>query len=174
MSSDTVHTVVMAKKQIFAKLTKEYYDHWEDRMSVMAQQIDELVEEPYHENVLIKMKHKKMYFLLRKCWGELADIRCHAPTADFTVMKSLLARSTGRSVSRVPDGQFGLRMAMMNAKRLYESEDENNKKLKGWAEMMDGWLTMYENGQCLLNSFEQGKIPTGNWEVELDFDFDYE
>ena len=141
-------------------------------MSVMAEQIDELVEEPYHENVLIKMKHKKMYFLLRKCWGELADIRlrCHAPTADFTVMKSLLDRSTGRTVSRVPDGKFGLRMAMMNVTRLYECEEENNKKLNGWAEVMDGWLTLQAKGQWLLKSFQQGKIPIGNWYDEVDFD----
>ena len=166
----------MAKKIFVRKLTKEYYDHWQERMRVMAQQIGEIVEDPYHEDVPIEMKHKKLYFFFNECWEELADYRsrCHAPTADFTVMKSLLARTTGRSVSRVPDGQFGLRMAMMNGTRLYECQQENYKKLKGWAEMMDAWLTMYEKGQCLLNSFEQGKIPDGNWEEELDFDFDYD
>ena len=62
----------------------------------------------------------------------------------------------------------------MNGTRLYECQQENYKKLKGWAEMMDAWLTTYEKGQCLLNSFEQGQIPDGNWEEELDFDFDYD
>ena len=145
-------------------------------MKWIAEQIGELVEEPFHEDVPIKTSDKKMYFLLRQCWQEFTDIRSRwpAPTADFTVMKSLLARTTGRSVSRVPDGQFGLRMAMMNGTRLYECQQENYKKLKGWAEMMDAWLTTYEKGQCLLNSFEQGQIPDGNWEEELDFDFDYD
>ena len=162
----------MAKKIFVRKLTKEYYDHWQERMRVMAQQIGEIVEDPYHEDVPIEMKHKKLYFFFNQCWEELADYRsrCHAPTADFTVMKSLLARTTGRSVSRVPDGQFGLRMAMMNVTRLYECEEENNNKLNGWAEVMDGWLTLQEKGQWLLKSFEQGKIPIGNWYDKVQFD----
>ena len=141
-------------------------------MKWIAEQIAELVEEPSHEDVLIETKDKKLYFLLRQCWQEFTDIRSRwpAPTADFTVMKSLLDRSTGRTVSRVPVGKFALRMAMMKATSLYECEEENNNKLNGWAEVMNGWLTLQEKGQWLMEYFEQGKIPIGNWYDEVQFD----
>ena len=104
MSTRTVRTVVMAKKAIVGKLTKEYCEHWEERMKWIAEQIGELVEQPFHEDVPIETKDKKLYFLLRECWQEFTDIwsRWPAPTADFTstednkytVMKALLDRST--------------------------------------------------------------------------------
>ena len=181
VSTRTVRTVVaMAKKAIARKLVKEYCEHWEKRMKLLGVQIGELVKETFHEDVPIKMKAKKLYLLLREYWRELtADIRSPAPSTDFTstkdkkhtIMKALLDRSTGRTVSRVPVGKFAFRMAMMKGITLYKWEEKIKKDLKGWAEVMTGWLTLQERGQWLLEYFEQGKIPIGNWYDELKFDF---
>ena len=179
LSSDTIRTVVMAKKAIAKKLIKEYCEHWEKRMELIGKQIGELVEEGFHEDIPIKMTDKKLYFVLREYWQEFTEIWWPAPSTDFTstedkkytIMKALLDRSTGRTVSHVPVGKFAIKMAMMKATSLYKWEEKINKKLKGWADVMTGWLTLQERGQWLMEYFEQGKIPIGNWYDELHFDF---
>ena len=62
-------------------------------------------------------------------------------------------------------------MVMMKGITLYKWEEKIKKDLKGWAEVMTGWLTLQERGEWLLEYFEQGKIPIGNWYDELKFDF---
>ena len=70
MSSENIRTVVMAKKEIARKLTKEYTEHWQKRMKLIEQQIGELVEDGYCEDSPIKMSDKRLYFAQRQCWQQ--------------------------------------------------------------------------------------------------------
>ena len=128
MSSENIRTVVMAKKEIAKKLTKEYTEHWEKRMKLIVKQIGELVEEGFYEDIPIKMTDKKMYFVLRDKWQQFIEIWRPVPSTDFTstedkkytIMKALLDLSTGRTMSPVPGGKFALKRAMMKATTLYK------------------------------------------------------
>ena len=179
MSSDTVRTIVMAKKAIAKKLTKEYTEHWEKRMKLIVKEIGGLVEEGFYEEIPIKMSDKKMYFVVRDNWQQFTEIWQPAPSTDFTstedkkhtLMRALLDRSTGQTVSHVPVGKFAFQMAMMKGITLYKWEEKIKKDLKGWAEVMTAWLTLQEKAEWLMGYFDKGTIPIGNWYDELKFDF---
>ena len=149
-------------------------------MKLIETQIREHVQDGYcDEDMPLRMSDKMQYFVLRDKWQQIIEIWRPAPSTDFSstedkkyrIIKALLDLSTGRTMSPVPVGKFALKRAMMKATTLYKWEEKINKNLKGWAEVMTGWLTLQERGEWLLEYFEQGKIPIGNWYEELKFDF---
>ena len=108
----------------------------------MEEQIAELVEEGYHDDIRIEMSDKKMYFILREYWLDFTDI--WEPGTGFmstedrkmSIMQALHDRTTGHTVSHVPVGKVAFKMAMMKARSLYKWEEEIHKKLHSWAEVM--------------------------------------
>ena len=160
VSSDSVHTIVMAKKEINRKLTQEYAEHWEIRMKLMEKQIRELVEEGFcDEDIPLKMSDKRLYFVLRDKWQQLIEIWRPVPSTDFT--------STEDKKCTI---MKALKRAGMKATTLQKWEEKINNDLRSWAEEMTGWLTLQEKGEWLMDYFQQGKIPIGNWYDEVDFD----
>ena len=148
-------------------------------MILIEKQIGELVEDGYCEDIPIKMSDKRLYFAQRECWQHFIKMWRPALSSDFSstedkkciIMKALLDYSTGRTVSHIPVGKYALKMAMKKAIGLFKWEEKLIKDQKGWADVMTGWLILQERGEWLMDYFEQGKIPIGNWYEELDFDF---
>ena len=85
LSSDTVHTFVMATKKILRKLTMQYSDHWEERMKLIEPQIREHVQDGYcDEDMPLRMSDKIQYFVHRQKWEQIIETWRPAPSNDFT------------------------------------------------------------------------------------------
>ena len=149
-------------------------------MKVLETQIREHVQEDYcDEDMPLRMSDKMQYFVLRDKWQQIIEIWRPAPSTDFSstedkkrrIINALLDISTGRTISPFQVGKFALKRAVIVITTLHKWEKKIKQNLRSWAEQMTGWLTLQEKGEWLMDYFDKGTIPIGNWYDELKFDF---